>query len=229
MKPKNLKFPFDWESRAPLFADGVLYVPKYYALHEDWPKEELWKELSVYPKVAIEYCSGNGTWIAERAKQDLSTLWIAVEKRFDRTRKIWSKKHNFFLKNLLIVCGEALTFTKHYLPDQCIDSIYVNFPDPWPKSRHAKNRLIQKPFIEEISRISKDLAEATFVTDDAPYSLQMIEEMQKGKWNSSLPDPFYQTYWSEYGESYFDSLWREKKREIRYLQFTNHQQVPSFI
>ena len=220
MRPKNLKFPFSWDSRAPLFLDGVLYVPQCYEQHDLWPKEKLKDQLSLFDSVAIEYCSGNGTWIAEKAIQQPLVLWIAVEKRFDRIQKIWAKKHNLALSNLLVVCGEALVFTKHYLQSNVIDQIFINFPDPWPKARHAKKRVVQGEFVQEITRVSKKGGEAVFVTDDEPYSIQMTAEMlKKREWTSFFSSPFYETEWPEYGTSFFDSLWKEQGKEVRYMKY----------
>jgi tRNA (guanine-N7-)-methyltransferase len=220
MKPKDLKFPFRFEARAPLLSDGVLYVPKYYQEHSLWPQDGLKTILSSFSSISLEYCSGNGTWIIEKAKSDPSTLWIAVEKRFDRVQKIWSKKHNYSLDNLLIICGDAMTFTEHYLPEKVVDKIFVNFPDPWPKDKHAKHRLFQNPFIQQMARVAKDQGEAVLVTDDENYSDQMVSSMtSEGLWRSAYIDPFYRTEWPNYGSSFFEELWKHKGKTIRYMQF----------
>lgn len=220
MKPKTLRFPFRWIERKPILSDNVLFVPKHYDQHEAWPKEELKAIYASFPSIAIEYCSGNGLWIAEKAKANPSILWIAVEKRFDRVQRIWAKKHNLSLNNLLIVSGEALSFTKDYLEDERVDQIFVNFPDPWPKFRHAKNRLLQKPFTEEIKRVTKSQGEVTLVTDHAVYAQQMLEEMmQENLWKPFFPSPYYITDWPLYGESYFEELWKEMGRVIYYMKF----------
>ncbi len=220
MQPKNLKFPYTWEERHPEIKDGVLFVPDHYDQHQEWalpPWEEIFGNSN---PVIIEYCTGNGTWIAEKAK-DKSKNWIAVEWRFERVQKIWSKKKNQQLDNLFIVCGDAQIFIREYLKDQSINGVYVNFPDPWPKERHAKNRLFQTPFMKELSRTAKNGALLTVATDDPPYSEQLREvALGSGEWDPVFEAPHYVTSWEEYGASYFDSLWRGKGREIRYFQFT---------
>ena len=220
MRPKDLIFPFTWMERKPLFQDGVLYVPKYYGQHEGLDIKEFSLTLDSFSTIHIEYCSGNGSWVAEKARNSPATLWIAVEKRFDRVQRIWSKKQNFSLKNLLVVCGEAVVFTKFYLRKEMLDQVFVNFPDPWPKERHAKHRLIQGKFIEELCRVLKPAGEVTLVTDDRLYSEQMLDEMQKSMmWNSVFIDPFYVTTLPGYGSSFFNDLWREQGRDIRYMKF----------
>lgn len=224
MKPKDLKFPFVWNERKPVLSQRVLFVPQYYDQHGEW-KFPGWNAPEFFGNnhpVHIEYCSGNGTWILDKALQNPDQNWVAVEKKFERVRKIWSKVQNYKVPNLMIISGEALTFTRYYLPENSITSIFVNFPDPWPKKKHSKNRLFQFPFPKEVSRVVKNEGSAILVTDDPAYSLQMCDEMQKqSEWQSAFLPPFFVTEWPDYGTSYFDRLWREKGREIRYMQFVN--------
>ncbi|HNA62478.1 MAG TPA: tRNA (guanine(46)-N(7))-methyltransferase TrmB [Rhabdochlamydiaceae bacterium] len=219
MKPTDLKFPYKWETRRPLIENGVFFVPDYYANHHEFVFPE-WSEIfGNHLPVVIEYCTGNGTWIAEKAK-DRSQNWVAIEWDFERVRKIWSKMKNYGLTNLFIVCGEALTFTREYLKDSSTDLVYINFPDPWPKEKHAKNRIFQRPFVEQLARTVKSSSTVTIATDDATYGNQISQEMRAiPQWISQFSDPYFVTEWQDYGASYFDSLWRSKGKEIRYFQF----------
>jgi tRNA (guanine-N7-)-methyltransferase len=219
MQPKHLKFPYTWENRRPEIRDKVLFIPDHYSRHKEWVFPR-WDEVfgNTNP-VIIEYCSGNGPWIVEKA-QDKSKNWVAVEWRFDRVQKIWSKMKNHGLDNLLIVCGDAQIFVRDYLKDQSVSGVYVNFPDPWPKAKHAKNRLFQPPFIAELARTLEAGAFFIVVTDDPIYGQQLVDVvLANGAWSPVYQPPHYMTEWEGYGCSYFDSLWREKGREIRYFQF----------
>ncbi|HSX12396.1 MAG TPA: tRNA (guanine(46)-N(7))-methyltransferase TrmB [Rhabdochlamydiaceae bacterium] len=224
MKPTDLKYPFKWEERRPELHQKVLFVPHFYQNHELW-KFPGWEDPALFGKkgkVILEYCSGNGSWVIQKALKEPHAHWIAIEKKFDRVRKIWSKLQKLSLNNLLVVCGEALTFTRYYLPPNTVDEIYINFPDPWPKLKHAKHRLIQSPFVEELLRILKQGGKAVFVTDHEDYSKQIVREMLLSKqWKSCFAPPYYATSWENYGTSYFDDLWRKKGKTIHYHQFEN--------
>lgn len=170
--------------------------------------------------VSVEYCSGNGDWIVKRAKEEKERNWVAVEVKFQRVRKIWSKLKNEGLQNLVVICGEGLKVTKSYFPSGSIDSLYVNFPDPWPKRRHAKNRIVREEFVEEAARITRCHGELTLVTDDPAYSLQMIDKVLcNPAFSSLIPAPHYVTERDNYGASWFEALWREKGKAIRFHQF----------
>jgi len=208
---KNLPYPYSWEDRRPLIDGGVFYLPDYYHPH----KRDLLPQLSslfgnAYP-VHIEYCSGNGEWIVNRALENPKINWIGVEKAFDRVRKIYSKACRNALKNLFIVAGEALLFSREYLRDRSVDSIYINFPDPWPKNRHAKHRLIRKPFSQELWRTLKKGGGLTLVTDHLQYLNQMKQEMRG--WSKNRKD------FSSYGSSHFQQLCLKRGATIHYLHY----------
>ena len=222
MNPKKLKSPLTWEERRPLIHDRILYVPQYYQRHQEWTFPG-WESPEVFGRAApieVEYCSGNGLWIIEKAMAHPDRNWVAVEKQFERVRKIWSKMHNFALTNLLIVCGDALTFTQFYVPDSSFSAAYVNFPDPWPKEKHAKNRLLKEPFIAQMARVCAVGAPATIATDHSGYAAQITHGMQASPfWKSRFPEPYFVNEWENYGNSYFEALWREQGLKIYYMQY----------
>lgn len=222
MKPEDLKAPFSWEKRQVAIQDRVWYVPCYYNKYQDFsfPGWNHQKTFLTHQPVKVEYCSGNGSWIAAKALDDPFTNWVAVEMLFERARKIWAKIKNYDLHNLLTVCAEGQTVTEHYFPSESVTEVFINFPDPWPKRRHTKNRIIQPEFVEEIWRILRPGCQFTFVTDDRDYSKWTIGEMAKHPGFQSLyPDPYYVVELPNYGTSYFEELWRSKGKMIYYHQF----------
>lgn len=220
VRPSDLKSPFKQLSKTAL-CERILYVPTRISepdsyVFPGWNNEDVFN--NGHP-IKIEYCSGNGAWITEKAKLEPFCNWVAVEKKWMRVKKIWSKMKNMQL-SLLIVCGEGYKTTRQYFPSNSVDEIYINFPDPWPKKRHFKNRLIQQPFLQEMERILKKGGKWIFVTDDVEYSEWMLKETKEhAAFASVFPDPYFVSEWPDYGNSYFEDLWREKGRIIRYHQF----------
>jgi len=170
--------------------------------------------------LCIEYCSGNGAWIAAKAQGDTSANWVGVEYKFSRACKIWGQAKRKGLNNLFVINGEAVHATT-YVATGSVDAIYINFPDPWPKRRHAKYRLISPHFALEMARILKPSGTLTFVTDDRTYSEWSLDILcAMPEFASVYPEPYYTTEWPGYGGSFFDELWRQKGREILYHRFT---------
>ncbi len=222
MKPKQLKAPFQWDDRRPHLGDRVLFVPHHYTKHAHFalPEFNVPELFGRDAPIYIEYCSGNGDWVVEKAIQFPQYNWVAVEKRFDRVRKIWSKLKNQHVSNLLVVSGEALSFTEHYLKGDCVAGCFINFPDPWPKGKHAKHRLFKPSFIQQLRRVLSNGAKLTIATDDEAWSDQICKAFFKEKgFQSAFPHPYFVTNWPNYGFSYFGHLWHEKGKTIHYLQF----------
>ena len=215
MRPKDLKAMFSWEERKPVLQDGLLCVPRYYEKHSDFT-QKISEIFGNDKPICVEFCSGNGEWIARASQMFPEFNWVAVEKQFKRTRKIWAKKQNLSIQNLLPVCGLAEDFCSFYMKEDKIFKAFVNFPDPWPKNSHAKNRIIQTPFIDMLTNVFSLNGELTLVTDDYTYSEQMMHVMSLDKrWktieDTSLP--------ADYGSSYFNRLWESMGKAIRYMKF----------
>jgi len=215
MKPQDLKAPYSFKERRPCIQDRIFYVPTYYPKYDDFTFPS-WKELFGNENpVHIEYCTGNGEWVLNKARENPEVNWVAVELKFNRVRKIHSKRSNRGIGNLFIVCGEAQIFTREYLSQNCVEAIYVNFPDPWPKDRHAKHRLIQTPFMEGIFKAVKPGGKALLVSDAQDYVKQMEEEIGKvSGWKRSDSEDQ-----SSYGTSYFERLWLSKGLSIHFLEY----------
>lgn len=220
-KAKDLQLPFKWEERQPVVHEKLWYLPEkrdwsHFVFH-GWNSSDFFKNDK---PVHIEYCSGNGSWLIDRAKKHPEINFLAVEQRFDRARKIWAKMHNANLENLIVALSEGHAMTKSFVPSQSIQEIYINFPDPWPKRRHAKYRIVNTPFVAEMHRSLQSGGKVTIVTDDADYSAIIIKEMLKHPGFSPVFEaPHFVEASSDYGSSYFDTLFREKGKFIRLHQF----------
>lgn len=222
MRPEDLKTPFNWKKPRIMIQDHIWYVPERCEEGQEFTFPG-WDHTTLFANdrpIRIEYCSGNGGWIAEQAERNPESNWVAIERRFMRVRKTWSKIKNCQINNLLLVCGEGARVTKEFIPNASVSEVYINFPDPWPKRRHARLRIIQSEFVQEIARILKNGSHLTFVTDDVDYSNYFIELLSTfPNFQSVYPDPFYITEDPTYGTSFFEDLWRQKGREIRYHKY----------
>lgn len=227
MRPENLKSPFKWDERHIVVKDRVWYVPDQF---EDFSSFTFpgWNHPHFFENenpVCLEYCSGNGEWISNRAQEYPHLNWVGIEFKFEKVRRIWSKIKNYQLNNLIAVCGEGYSVTRHYIPPASIHGIFINFPDPWPKKRHAKHRIIQVSFIEEINRILKPNGSVTLVTDDVDHSEYILKIFDHFPHFKPLYEfPHYSIDNPNYGNSYFEDLWRSKGKAIRYHTFNKFEE-----
>ena len=220
---QEILLPFTFEERRPFLGEGFLYIPKYYSDHQSFSLEECFPNKKA---LSVEFCSGNGEWIIKRARQYSHINWIAVEKRLDRAKKIYKKKEEEKLDNLFVVIGDGYTFAKYYLKEDSLKIAYINFPDPWPKNRHSKHRLIDPFFEEELKRVLPLNHKVIVVTDDIEYR-DLAIELFSPFWKAEFPYPNYIQKWPAYGSSFFERLWKGKKREIYYISYSNNKKYDS--
>ena len=86
------------------------------------------------------------------------------------------------LKHVRLVLGDALIFFRDFLPDACTKAVHVYFPDPWPKKRHHKHRIMQEEFLDQVRRISTPDALFFFGTDHEEYNLETQELFKRMPW-----------------------------------------------
>ncbi|MGE0351313.1 tRNA (guanosine(46)-N7)-methyltransferase TrmB [Hydrogenophaga sp.] len=79
------------------------------------------------------------------------------------------------LENIRILRHDAVEVLQHMLGEASLDGVHIFFPDPWHKSRHHKRRLIQTPFVNQLTRHLKPGGYIHLATDWEPYAQQMLE------------------------------------------------------
>jgi tRNA (guanine-N7-)-methyltransferase len=127
------------------------------------------KELTGVSEVVWEVGCGHGHFLNAYAAAHPNTLCIGIDIEKDRITRADKKKKRAKLANLHFLRADASDFLDT-LPEKVIFSaVYVLFPDPWPKRRHHKNRIMQPDFIEIVSRRIKPEGRLFFRTDHKPF------------------------------------------------------------
>lgn len=121
----------------------------------------------------IELGSGDGSFITRYAAAHPEKNFIGVERLLGRLRKINRKGLRAGLGNLRLFRIEASYFLRYLLPARSIDALHVYFPDPWPKRKHRKNRLIDETFVDTARIALKSGSPVYLRTDDRDYFTQM--------------------------------------------------------
>jgi tRNA (guanine-N7-)-methyltransferase len=156
--------------------ETILQHPNYILTDgSDWKGK--WQErfLKAQP-LHIEVGSGKGQFIVEMAKAHPEINYIGIEMQTNAIISILEKQLEEQLPNLqlLLVDGADLT---DYFSDGEVEQVYLNFSDPWPKTRHEKRRLTYKTFLRTYETIAKPKAELHFKTDNQKlfeYSLASV-------------------------------------------------------
>lgn len=175
-------------------------------------KDELSKRLSEYNIRELEIGCGNGKFIVELAMNNKDKYFIGIEYSYKAAKKAVSKAYKRNIKNLTIIFGEANNVIDEYLNEKYyFDKIYLNFPDPWPKKKHAHRRIFTKDFLNKMYPLLKDDGVFYSVTDDDTYALEIMNPIYKEA------DNFKNILDSDYVhklEGYGVTLYEEKMRAV---------------
>ncbi|HEX5008102.1 MAG TPA: tRNA (guanosine(46)-N7)-methyltransferase TrmB, partial [Hyphomonadaceae bacterium] len=90
--------------------------------------------------------------------------------------KLLSEIEREGLANVRVRRGDARDLVEQ-LPPHSVDRVFILFPDPWPKTRHRKRRLIQPDFVADLARVMKSGAKLRFATDWADYASRALADL----------------------------------------------------
>ncbi|MBI4870397.1 MAG: tRNA (guanosine(46)-N7)-methyltransferase TrmB [Candidatus Riflebacteria bacterium] len=135
------------------------------------------KEFGRPGPIRLEIGPGKGLWLTKVAGADPDSCWIGVEYLEKRARWIAQKVSRAGLTNVRVIWHEAREALSELFAPGSVDAITVNFPDPWPKRRHRRRRLIQPPFCALMARALRPGGETLLVTDVLDYAREMVDFM----------------------------------------------------
>jgi tRNA (guanine-N7-)-methyltransferase len=121
----------------------------------------------------VEFGSGDGTFLVDYARLHPQRNFLGVERLLGRLRKLDRKGRRAGLGNLRGIRIEAAYLLEYLLPPASVIALHVYFPDPWPKRKHRKHRLVNEPFAESAARALALGGRVYLRTDDADYFAQM--------------------------------------------------------
>ena len=125
----------------------------------------------------VEVGCGKGKFTVETAAANPDVLMIAIERCREAMVMAMEKAKAMELKNVFFVDMDVALMEGCFAFGE-IDRIFINFPDPWPRSKNAKRRLTFRTFLRLYSRVLKDGGEIHFKTDNAPLFEFSLEEME---------------------------------------------------
>lgn len=126
--------------------------------------------------VVLEIGFGGGEHLVAQATAHPNTRFIGVEPFINGVASCLRNVEEVNAQNIRLHQGDARDVVAR-LPDASLDRVYILFPDPWPKARHHKRRLIQAGFLNELARVMKPGAELRFATDWANYASWTLEQV----------------------------------------------------
>lgn len=148
--------------RVPLPAQGFVDLDRLFP----HPVDDIWLEVGF----------GSGEHLAEQARRRPDIGFIGAEVFVNGVAALLGQIERLGLTNLRVFDDDVrLLLTR--LPDACIGRMFLLFPDPWPKTRHAKRRFVGPANLPVLARLLADDAELRIATDDPGYVRWALRQM----------------------------------------------------
>ena len=125
------------------------------------------------------------------------------------------------LANIRLVSHDAVEVLERQLPDASLDEVLLYFPDPWPKKRHHKRRIVQPAFVELLAGKLKRGGTFRLATDWAPYAEHMLEVLRASpSFTNSSPTGDYVARPDSRPQTKFERRGERLGHEVFDLSFT---------
>jgi tRNA (guanine-N7-)-methyltransferase len=119
--------------------------------------------------VLIEIGSGKGRFLISTATERPDHNLIGIEKSLHYHRVIRDRVLKRHLTNVRLINHDAFLVLRDMIPDASIAEVHIYFPDPWPRKKEQKRRIIRPEVLKEIRRVLVDGGSAIYVTDHREY------------------------------------------------------------
>ncbi len=165
----------------------------------------------------IDVGCGDGGFLLDLAAAHPERDFLGLEKLLGRARKVVRQAARRGLTNVKALQIDSPYAVRHLLPPGGISRLHLLFPDPWPKAKHAKNRLVQPAFCQDVHRLLRPGGEWLFKTDHPEYFAEAVATIQA----SGL---FTATHWPAdcfpYPLTDFERQWLAEGKTIQSARFT---------
>jgi tRNA (guanine-N7-)-methyltransferase len=121
----------------------------------------------------LEIGFGNGEALAALAVAHREEDFLGIDVHRPGVGRLLLSCERHGLTNVRVLCRDAVECVSRQLPDASFDEVLLYFPDPWPKKRHHKRRIVQPAFVEQVARVLKPGGTFRLATDWQPYAEHM--------------------------------------------------------
>ena len=166
--------------------------------------------------ITLEIGFGNGTSLTQMAAASPEQNFIGIEVHRPGVGNLLQQLEHENLNNVRVICHDAVEVLQHMIPPGVLDRIQIFFPDPWPKKKHHKRRLIQPGFVNLLASCIKSNGVLHLATDWENYAEQMLEVLtasadfiNTAAANNYLPRPDFrpQTKFEQRGQRLGHGVW----------------------
>ena len=171
----------------------------------------------IYRKnVILDIGCGEGEFLIKLANLYPKKQFLGVEIKYGRIIKCLKKSNLNNIKNIKFAICDANLFVEKILLNETLNKVFINNPDPWPKDKHEKNRIIKVPFLNNLHKKLKRRGSLYIKTDSKKYFNYIIKNIKKTKFEIDTSESKFD-YSLE--STKFQKLYEKDKKRIYSIKF----------
>lgn len=157
----------------------------------------------------LEIGFGNGETLVRSAQESPDVNYLGIEVHLPGLGRCMLLAEKAGILNLRLIQGDAVEVLAHRLPPAVLAMVCLYFPDPWPRKRHHKRRLVQPGFVRLIERVLEPQGVFHVATDWAPYAehIETVMSGNAGFERLSRPPSRYTTRFESRGSALGHEIW----------------------
>ena len=181
------------------------------------------KEFGREAPLFVEIGFGNGSFLEEMAVSNPDANCIGAEVSLSSLNRAYKRLKRSGVKNVRLFRCDGRFLVQNLIGSAEIQKVAVNFPDPWPRQRHKKRRLLTREFFELTStRLTED-GKLCLATDDKNYfEFARDEARETTLFDETIKDPPPECLTTRYAQK-----WLEENRDINYIEFGLLKRAPA--
>jgi tRNA (guanine-N7-)-methyltransferase len=165
-------------------------------------------------RIVVEIGSGKGRFLIASAMEQPDVNFIGIEKSLHYYRVIRERVEKRGMRNVRVINHDAFLVLQKMLADKSVSELHIYFPDPWPRKREQKRRIIRPDALAEMRRVLVDGGSGIYVTDHREYfeaAKPLIEQFFRVETRIPTPDDPPRTN--------YEAKYRAQGREIYEVRF----------
>lgn len=172
----------------------------------------------------LEIGFGNGNFLIDMSIREPQSNFIGMDFYHKGIRKIVTRMDRLHLKNIRVAYGDAGQKLPILFDEGEISEIFINFPDPWPKKRHHKRRLIKPDFVEILAGKLAPQGKIRIATDFTSYAEEILEVMQADtQLHNPHEDQGYIHERNDIPKTKYEKAFLDAGKKIYYFEFSKEQ------
>jgi len=177
-------------------------------------------DLSPPFELVVELGYGRGEFLMEMAAKRPEIGFLGVELSRKRSLKMARRVARTELANLRLVQARAEEVVRDVLPEGRVHELWINFPDPWPKARHQRRRLVQPAFVARVVRCLEPGGALQVATDHEDYAVGIDLALRgaTGLRNQLAPEPYVREVPGRSITAY-EAEWRAEGRPLHFFSY----------